>query len=88
MELGENTVKIIGFRHFADAGVNFCKTMQNPALKRRHLGIANSFAFRKSVERPKKVAQRIAEATIVVGCALDDFRPNPKITVIVRADHP
>lgn len=88
MQFDEHGVEVEISRRLAHHIVKVAQTMQDPAFKFRQFVINNFFRIIKAGKVPQQEAQGVAQTTIDVGMALNDFVTDAQIIMIVGTDDP
>jgi hypothetical protein len=72
----------------ADERIELGQPMQHPALQLGHLGPRQPLGLVEAGEVAQDIAQRVAQAAIVVADPVQDLPPDPDVLGIVGRDHP
>lgn len=87
-ERPEDALEVIGFEADPHLLVELGEPVQDEPLQLRHLGSRHPLGLGKAVKARDEEAERVAQAPVAVGGALEDLGSDAEVGGIVRLRHP
>ena len=87
-QLLEHPLEVVGGVAVTHHLVEFGQTVQHIPLQLGHIRRVNPVRFLKMRQRTQQEPHRIAQATVAVGDALEDLRPDAQVGGVIRLRHP